>query len=67
MGGGSLIRAVIELAKDAERTGISRAEAETLLEWAEEYEIPGRNDIGTTHWIGGDHIKIGPFNHIPVR
>ena len=26
-----------------------------------------RKDIGTTHWVKGDHIHVGPVNHIPVR
>jgi hypothetical protein len=59
-------RALVELAKDAQRTGVTPSEAKTLLEWAEEYGVRGRNDIGTDHWVGGDHIHLGPVSHIPV-
>jgi len=59
--------ALIELAKGAQRTGITQDEADILLQWAKEYEMsPVRNDVGTSHWVGGDHIHIGPVNHIPV-
>jgi hypothetical protein len=48
------------------RTGITQDEADILLQWAKEYEMsPVRNDVGTSHWVGGDHIHIGPVNHIP--
>jgi len=59
--------ALVDLAKTAERTGIDRATADTLMDWAKEYGLPARNDIGTSHWVGGDHIHIGPVNHIPVK
>jgi RHS repeat-associated protein len=60
--------ALIQLAKDARRTGVSPEDAETLLQWAKEYNVnPAQNHIGTTHWVGGDHIRIGPVNHIPVK
>jgi uncharacterized protein RhaS with RHS repeats len=61
-------RAVIELAKEAKRKGITQEDARTLLDWAKEHNItPAVNHIGTDHWIGGDHIRVGPVNHIPVR
>jgi len=61
--------AVIQLAKQAKRTGgVTEEEAQTLLNWAREYGVkPARNDIGTDHWVGGDHIHVGPVNHIPVK
>ena len=60
--------ALIQLAKDAKRIGISPEDAETLLQWAQEYKVnPTLNHIGTTHWVGGSHIRIGPVNHIPVQ
>lgn len=56
------------MAKDAKRTGVSPAEADTLLQWAAEYKVtPAHNHIGTNHWVGGDHIRIGRVNHIPVK
>ena len=60
-------QALIDLAKQAERTGINEAEADTLLEWAEEYGVPPRaNDMRTDHWVSGGDIGIGPVNHMPV-
>jgi RHS repeat-associated protein len=59
-------RALVELAKEGQRTGVTPSQAKTLLEWAEEYGVRGRNDIGTNHWVGGDHIHVGPVSHIPV-
>jgi RHS repeat-associated protein len=60
--------ALIQLAKDAQRRGgVNQQDAQTLLDWANEYGVKGRNDIGTNHWVGGDHIHIGPVNHLPVK
>ena len=58
--------ALIELAKEAKRDGISVANAATLMDWADELQVTWRDDIGTSHWVGGDHIHIGPIDHIPV-
>ncbi len=53
--------------KQARRSGATPGEAKALLQWAKEYNVtPALDHIGTTHWIGGDHIRIGPVNHIPV-
>ena len=60
-------QALIQLAKEAKRVGVTREEAKILLEWADEYEVLGLNHINTTHWIGGPHIAIGSQNHIPVK
>jgi RHS repeat-associated protein len=61
--------ALIDLAKKAKRRGgLSQDEAKILLEWANEYGVePALDHTGTDHWVGGDHIRIGPINHIPVR
>ncbi len=61
--------AVIQLAKQAKRTGgVTEEEAKTLLDWAKEYGVkPAQNHIGSDHWVGGDHIRVGPINHIPVK
>jgi len=60
--------ALINLAKKAKKTGISTDDADTLLKWADEYNVkPALDHIKTDHWIGGPHIRIGNQNHIPVR
>lgn len=60
--------ALIQLAKEARRKGVTTSEAQTLLEWAVEYGVkPALNHINTTHWVGGPHIRVGPVNHIRVR
>ena len=59
--------ALVDLAKDAQRSGITPSEADTLGDWADEYGLNYRNDIGENHWVGGDHVHLGPINHIPVR
>jgi RHS repeat-associated protein len=59
-------QAVIELAKEARRFGIDQQAADALIGLANETGLPARNDVGTDHWRGGDHIHIGPVNHIPV-
>ncbi|MDH4101742.1 MAG: RHS repeat-associated core domain-containing protein, partial [Nitrospirota bacterium] len=66
------IAALIDLAKEAKRKGISKIDAEQLLKWAKEYGVePSHDHIGTDHWkinnAPVDHIRIGPVNHIPVR
>ncbi len=60
-------RALIGLANEGKRGGISTENADTLLYWAGHYGEDSRDDRGTDHWPGGDHIHIGPINHIPVR
>jgi uncharacterized protein RhaS with RHS repeats len=60
--------ALVKLAKRAKQTGVSPEDANTLLNWADEYGVtPAHNHIGTDHWVGGDHIRIGPVNHIPIK
>ena len=47
----------------------SDTDADILLEWAEEYDFPARNernDWGKDHWVGGKHIHIDP-KHVPVK
>lgn len=51
---------------------MSNADADTLLDWAEEYNFPHRDDRGKVddqgkpHWKGGEHIHLGP-KHIKVN
>jgi RHS repeat-associated protein len=63
-------RAVIDLAKEGKRFGLSSQEADTLMQWAQEYKIePVRGpEAHPNRPVGKDpHIHIGPINHIPVR
>ena len=51
------------------KKGVSNADADTLLDWAKEYDFPNRDDRGKPHWDardGMDHIHLGP-KHIPVN
>jgi hypothetical protein len=63
--------ALIQLAKEAKRTGATPEQAETLLKWAKEYDLKGLDHTGATdaaHWLGGrPHIHIGGVRHIPVN
>lgn len=62
--------ALIALAKQAQRTGVSRQEADTLLQWARELGVPALDHTApqdAAHYVGGPHIRIGPVNHIPVH
>lgn len=65
--------ALSELAKENERKGVSNADADTLLEWGNEYNYPNTrddrgklNENGKPHWVGGEHIHLGP-KHIKVK
>lgn len=63
--------ALIQLAKEAKRTGATPEQAKTLIEWAKEYGVKPALDHTSpayaAHWGGRPHIRIGPKNHIPVR
>ena len=61
--------ALIQLAKDAKRTGVSPEDAETLLQWAKEYKVnPARGpEIHPNRNFNVPHIQIGPVNHIPIN
>lgn len=58
--------------KGVGKKGVSDADADTLLEWAEEYGFPHRDDRGKVdeegkpHWEGGEHIHVGP-KHVKVN
>ena len=62
-------QAVIDLAKE-NRSGLSRSEAETLVNWAKEYGI--NSHYPETHhnrggiWSFTEHIKVFKI-HIPVK
>ncbi len=60
--------ALSDLVKGAGKKGISNADADTLLGWANEYDFPNRDDRGKGHWKakdGADHIHLGP-KHILI-
>lgn len=61
--------AISDLVKESGKKGVSNADADTLLEWANEYDFPNRDDRGKPHWDardGMDHIHLGP-KHVPVN
>ena len=60
-------QALVALAKEFSRRGVASEEAQALLNWAREYGVRGLDHINSTHWVGGPHIAIGPYRHIPVR
>ncbi|MBU4510159.1 hypothetical protein KJ830_03820 [bacterium] len=60
--------ALSDLAKEAKRKGVTNEEADALLEWSEECEMPSsRDDRGKPHWLDPpvDHIHIDG-KHIPI-
>jgi hypothetical protein len=61
-------QAVVDLAKDAkQRGGVSAENADTLVKWGKEAGF-GDGARGPENHGGasGDHIHVGPVNHIPV-
>jgi len=60
--------ALIDLAWEAKKLNISPANAQTLLNWGNEYNlVPTLNHtIPPLHWNNTPHIRIGPVNHIKV-
>jgi RHS repeat-associated protein len=60
--------ALIKIAKEAKRNGLSPEDAEVLREWAEEYDVPFRGpEEHPGRPIGSQpHIHVGSQNHIPV-
>lgn len=62
--------AVIQLAKDAKkRGGVTTDEANTLKDWAEEYNLPSRGpEAHPGRGFGSNpHIHVGPVNHLPIK
>ena len=61
--------ALVDLAKEAKRTGISNEDANTLLQWADEYNVPHRGpEVHPNRPYGQDpHIHIGPVDHIFIK
>jgi uncharacterized protein RhaS with RHS repeats len=60
--------ALVDLAKQAKRTGVNTENAETLLEWSREYRLPALDHTSPPlHWDNTPHIRIGQINHIEVN
>jgi RHS repeat-associated protein len=60
--------ALIKIAKEAQRNGLSPEDAEALREWAEEYDVPfrGPEEHPTRGFGSQPHVHVGPVDHIPV-
>ena len=61
--------ALIQIAKEAEKKGVSQENAKTLLDWAEEYSLPARGpEVHPNRPYGQiPHIHIGPVDHILIK
>jgi RHS repeat-associated protein len=61
--------ALIKLAKEAKRRGVTPEEAQALRQWADEVGLPSRGPEAHPGRPYGQypHIHIGPVDHIPVR
>ena len=63
--------ALVELAKEAAKNGANEEDAETLVEWGQEYGFPNSRgpESHPNRGEGGsqEHIHVGPINHIPVK
>jgi RHS repeat-associated protein len=62
-------QALIDLAKQGQRTGVTPQEADQLLQWAKETGVPARGpEVHPGRPFGQfPHIHIGPIDHIPVN
>jgi len=59
--------ALIKLSKQVRRSGVSREDAQTLLEWAREYNVPAHGPEQHLNRNFKDwHIHIGPIDHIII-
>jgi RHS repeat-associated protein len=61
--------ALVKIAKEARRNGLSSEDAEALREWAEEYDISFRGpESHPGRGFGKNpHYRLGPVNHIPAK
>jgi hypothetical protein len=63
--------ALVDLAQEAkQKGGVSEEDAQTLLDWADEYFVIPHSDGIEQHpnrKFNLPHIRIGPVNHIPVH
>ncbi|MES1242903.1 MAG: RHS repeat-associated core domain-containing protein [Acidobacteriota bacterium] len=61
-------QALVELAKQAQRTGVTQGEATVLKEWAVEHGIPVRGpEVHPGRFWDKPHMHLGPVQHIPVK
>jgi RHS repeat-associated protein len=62
--------ALIDIAQDAkQKGGVTEEQAQTLLDWAEEYDVLPHSSGIEQHLnrnFNVPHIRIGPINHIPL-
>lgn len=61
-------QAVVSLAKECKRTGVSSENANTLVQWGQEAgfdnsRVDGPHPGTNTDY---DHAHVGPVNHIPI-
>lgn len=64
------LNGIINDATRGGRTPLSGSDADTILDWAGELNIDGaRDDRGSDHWTGGDHIHVpgSGIRHIPTK
>ena len=60
--------ALIDLARQSKRSGLSEDNAKTLLEWAREYGLPSHGPEQHLNRNFKDlHIHIGPVDHIKIN
>ena len=58
--------ALIDLSKQS-RKGVSETDAETLVEWAKEYDLPAHGpERHMNRKFKDEHIHIGPVDHIKI-
>ena len=64
-------QALLQLTK-SKKHGVSMSDAEILVGWAKEYNMPGNSRIDMGHARGTNpvtrnpHLHIGPKGHIPI-
>lgn len=62
------VEALIDLAKQCKRKGVTPEEADTLRKWADEYGVPSRGpEQHSKRNYKDPHIHVGPVDHITVR
>jgi RHS repeat-associated protein len=61
--------ALVDLAKEAQKKGVNKDDANTLLQWADEYKLPNRGpETHPNRPYGKDpHIHVGPVDHIFIK
>ena len=59
---------IVQDATNGGRKPLSNGDADQILDWGREVGTEVRDNRGTDHWVGGDHIHVegSGINHIPV-